>query len=162
MILVSNDRFFVNGIQLLASEYRSLNDPELMILDFSSFIYIINAKWYYRQRFESPLTALQYCNKFLYLKSIKLNTFLKVVNANKKKNNVFLLRNITTTELTIIKSICNGVAQNVIAGQLSRSIKTINAHKMRALYKLGVDDIRTFYHLLNLWECLWPTLRPTD
>lgn len=55
MILVSNDRFFVNGIQLLASEYRSLNDPELMILDFSPFIYIINAKWYYRQRFESPL-----------------------------------------------------------------------------------------------------------
>ncbi|EBU9729387.1 hypothetical protein DM032_25965, partial [Salmonella enterica subsp. enterica serovar Teshie] len=54
------------------------------------------------------------------------------------------------------------VAQNVIAGQLSRSIKTINAHKMRALYKLGVDDIRTFYHLLNLWECLWPKLRPTD
>ncbi|EDW1374728.1 hypothetical protein DR42_004686 [Salmonella enterica subsp. enterica] len=49
---------------------------------------------------------------------------------------MFLLRNITTTELTIIKSICNGVAQNVIAGQLSRSIKTINAHKMRALYNL--------------------------
>ncbi|ECC9414341.1 hypothetical protein FXQ12_21930 [Salmonella enterica] len=65
-----------------------------------------------------------------------------------------LLRNITATELTIIKTICNCVAQNVIAGQLLRSIKTINAHKMRALYKLGVDDIRTFYHLLNLWERL--------
>ncbi|ECA1856328.1 hypothetical protein EJH18_26120, partial [Salmonella enterica subsp. enterica serovar Chailey] len=51
---------------------------------------------------------------------------------------------------------------NVIAGQLSRSIKTINAHKMRVLYKLGVDDMRTFYHLLNLWERLWPKLRPTD
>lgn len=34
MILVSNDRFFVNGIQLLASEYSSLNDSELMTLDF--------------------------------------------------------------------------------------------------------------------------------
>lgn len=40
MILVSNDRFFVNGMQLLVSEYSSLNDPELIMLDFfASYLY---------------------------------------------------------------------------------------------------------------------------
>lgn len=153
MFLISDDKFFVSGIRELIAKEIFHNSNELMILDASPFLYIIDTSWFFSREFKKdPFTALLYCSDFLYTKKIDVDGFLKALHKDKKNKNGRISKNITTSELKILRSIYNGDEDKVIAKQLNCSKKTISTHKINALHKMKIKNNRAFNILANFWK----------
>ncbi|MFU1868060.1 helix-turn-helix transcriptional regulator [Citrobacter portucalensis] len=151
MILFSRDKFFHLGIQSLVNKNHS-SYIDVILLDSSRFLYIINSQWFYKQNFKTPLSALLYCSMFMHNRDITLNTFLKIINYNSKIKYPVVVKKLTAAELKVINAIYNGDESRDIASRYERSDKTINLHKNRALHKLGVRNISMLHNLLSFWE----------
>lgn len=153
MLLISNDKFFESGIRELIAKESFYNSNELMILDASPFIYILNASWFFSQEFkEDPFTALLYCSDFLYPKKIDVDDFLKALCNDKMKGEGRISESITASELKVLRAIYNGDEDKVIAKRFNCSEKTINTHKINVLHKIQIKNSRAFNILTNFWK----------
>ncbi|WP_426816955.1 LuxR C-terminal-related transcriptional regulator [Winslowiella sp. 2C04] len=56
---------------------------------------------------------------------------------------------ITPKELEVLRLLCKGLSLTKIAGRMNLSIKTVSAHKLRAMDKLDVDNDCQLYFLLS-------------
>ncbi|EGO7253015.1 response regulator transcription factor [Salmonella enterica] len=150
MLLISNDRYFRTGVEYLVNNIPPHRIRDLMIVDSSFAIYIMDASWFNKQCFKEPFEAFLYCNKFLFNKKIDANLFLKTINNYKNDKKFDTL--ITICEREVILSVCKGIPPKKIASYSQRSEKTISTHKMSALNKLNFKDVVTLYTLLYFWE----------
>lgn len=157
MVFWSKDKYFSLGVQSLANRYL-FNTHDLMILDSSHYIYVIDSQWFYQQNFECPIRALLFCNNFLHNRDIPVKVLINIINS-KTKNKYFPVKNLTAAELKVINDIYNGRSSKILASLYNRSEKTISTHKTSALHKLGVKNIMMLHQLINFWETVMAELQ---
>lgn len=100
----------------------------------------------------NPVVSFLKCDKFIVRRDI-YDTELKTLLLNRNNPTTRL----TNSEIKVLRMFYGGLPPHMISKLLSRSDKTISAHKTRALRKLGVDSIASFYFTLDMWHGLFST-----
>lgn len=151
MKVLSSDCFFMSGMESILSKIDKECVGVNIIFDSGlDNIYLIKAVAPFHTY--NPVVSFLKCEKFI----VRRDVYDKELKTILLKHNNPTTR-LTNSEIKILRMIYRGLPPHRISKLLSRSDKTISAHKTRALRKLGVNSVASFYFTLDMWQDLFST-----
>lgn len=162
MQIFSCDNYFILGVRSLIETLDISDTSGMVVFDLGcQCVYIFNNEQLRLTGINDSFNALLYCINFLLPRNSILEVYYEGLKEYRKKE--FL--NATTTPLTlreeeVMKELCSEPNPKIIARKFNISEKTVSAHKIKGLRKLGVKNTITLHAILQAWNEVLPVIHP--
>lgn len=147
MIILSEDFYFKAGIKSILDKNRSSKFNFDMIFDEgNNYIYFFKMPGYIPEN--DVLTYFLHCERYVLERKSTIDTLQRLFNL---KTRCSENQKLTRTEALVFQQFLKERSAAKVAKILLCSEKTISGHKIRALRKLGFNNISIFLKTYNLW-----------
>ncbi|QIU89161.1 LuxR C-terminal-related transcriptional regulator [Yokenella regensburgei] len=162
MQIYSCDNYFILGVRSLI-ETLNINDVSGMIVfdTGSECVYIFHGDKLRHADINDPFSALVYCRGSLLGKNATLKAYTCRLQASIEKNlDDERMAVLTRREEMIIKALYKVSNRKRLAKMFSISEKTVSAHTIRGLNKIGVKNTNALHRILQAWQTVLPAILP--
>lgn len=157
MRIVSNDSFFILGMQFLSEKYKGIDTSGVIVLDVGgSVVYILDGEKLNSKDMSDPLNAMLHCRYGCLPRNTHLDGYHN--RLCRRDGAVDRAEHLTSREQVVIIALCEMMAPQNIARKLNISSKTISCYKQKALSKLGLKNLITLHTVFRSWQEILPTL----
>lgn len=162
MQIYSCDNYFILGVRSLIEKLNISDTSGMIVFDAGSeYVYIFHGDKLRHADINDSFSALVYCSHAFLGKNATLNAYASRLQASREKDfDDETTAILTRREEMIIKALYTVSNRKHLAEMFSISEKTVSAHTIRGLHKLGVKNTNTLHRILQSWQAVLPAILP--
>ncbi|MCY1700953.1 hypothetical protein OVA10_23350 [Lelliottia sp. SL45] len=159
MLVISNDRYFVQGVTEAFKMSKSC-EPLIIIDAGIKYAWVMHQSMLFSSDFTCPFTSMIGSNAYKFEKNISLRRFISQLTGIKDLNAApsYSRVKMSLTETMIFSILCCGGGTNTLRAETGLNISTVSTYRKKVLKKMKFTRSVHVREAWSAWNAAWPEL----